>query len=126
MDKTYEVDFANRAVGKVQVSRKGLYYRISCRCRIGSDILCRLYAVCGEKRENLGIVVPVDGGFGLETSIPVKKLGEGDLSFHLVARYEAAGGELVPVYPEEPFAYISRLKKAYLVKQNGKTYIAVK
>ena len=125
LDKTYAVYFANRVVGKVQVIRQGLYYRISCRCRIGPDILCRLYVICNEKRENLGVVVPQDGGFALNTSIPVKKLGEGEWTFLLAPKLEPYGTELIPVYPEEPFAYIARLKKAYLVKQNGKIGIVI-
>ena len=45
--------------------------------------MCRLFVRCGSREENLGIVVPMDGGFGLDTRIPVKRLGEGEMEFRL-------------------------------------------
>ena len=77
MEGTYGVYFGTNLAGKVQVRRQGLYYRFACRCRLTGEVVCRLRVTCGGRRENLGVVVPVDGGFGLETSLPVKCLGEG-------------------------------------------------
>lgn len=120
MEKDYNVIFGNEAVGKVQVIRQGLYYRFFCRCRLSGDVVCRLFVQCGDKRENLGVVVPVDDGFGLETRIPVKRLGEGDMDFRLEPKSEkAADGKFVPIYPEEPFAYIDRLQESFMATQNG-------
>ena len=51
--------------------------------------------------------------------------GEGEWTFLLAPKLEPNGTDLVPVYPEEPFAYIARLKKAYLVKQNRKIGIVI-
>lgn len=126
LENCFAVHFGNKAVGKARVSKQGLYYHISCRCRIGADVVCRLTACCGDRRENLGVVVPVEGGFGLDTKIPVKRLGEGGMSFFLSPKHETEAGQIIPVYPEEPFAYISRLKKAYLLKQNGCQCIVIK
>lgn len=81
MEENYAVYFGNRPVGKVQVTRQGLYYRFLCRCQLTGDVMCRLWVSCGDKRESLGLVVPVDGGFGLNTSLPIKRLGEGGLNF---------------------------------------------
>ena len=126
MENCFAVYFGGQAVGKVRVSKQGLYYHFSCRCRIGTEIVCRLVVSCGEKRENLGIVVPTDGGFGLETKLPVKRLGEGRMEFLLIPKHDVSVGQAVRVYPEEPFAYISRLKGAYLVKQKGQPYIVMR
>ena len=68
----YDVYFGHRQSGRVQVQRQGLYYRFQCRCRLTGDVVCRLYVLCGGRRENLGVVVPMDGGFGLDTRVPVK------------------------------------------------------
>ena len=81
--------------------------------------MCRLRAVCGNNQADLGIVVPTETGFGLDTKIPVKKLGEGSLAFQLVPNHTGAVGNYVPIYPEEPFGYISRLKDLFLERQNG-------
>ena len=122
----YKVFFGNREVGKVQVSCQGLYYRFSCRCELTGDIICRLHVSCGGKRENLGVVVPVENGFGLDTILPVKKLGEGTLEFVLLPKHEAPVGQFVPIYPEEPFSYIARLKESFLEIKNGQLGISVK
>ena len=116
----------SNAVGKVRMARQGLYYAIHCRCRIGGDVMYRLTVCCGDKREDLGVVVPVDGGFGLDTKVPVKRLGEGTVSFVLVPKYTAEEGVLVPIYPEEPFHYLARIKDAYLVKKDGQTCIRIR
>lgn len=122
MEQDYEVSFGGKPVGRVQVSRQGLYYRFCCRCRVSGDVVCRLYAQCGDNKENLGVVVPMGDGFGLDTKIPVKRLGEGTMEFRLVPKSEKnPEGKFVPIYPEEPFSYIERLQDAFLAVQNGQT-----
>ena len=125
MEGNYGVHLGNRPVGKVSVCRQGLYYRFSCRCQLTEGIVCRLRVSCGDRQENLGILVPMDGGFGLETRLPVKRLGEGVPDFTLVPKHESGSVTFVPVYPEEPFAYISRLKKGYLARKDGKLGIVL-
>lgn len=117
MEQSYEVYFGNRQAGKVQVLRQGLYYRFICRCQLSGDVVCRLVASCGDKRESLGVVVPMDGGFGLDTKVPAKHLGEGELKFTLLPKHEITQGMFVPIIPEEPFAYIERLKEGFLVRK---------
>lgn len=128
LEGCYSVYFGKQDAGKVQVLRQGLYYRFVCRCRLTGDVICRLHVTCGSKSENLGIVVPMDGGFGLNTKIPVKRLGEGEMEFRLLPKYEPREEKnetFVPIYPEEPFAYIERLKESYLVKRNGQAGILI-
>lgn len=81
--------------------------------------MCRLIVTCGDKQENLGIVVPMDGGFGLDTSLAAKKLGQGKPEFQLVPKHEISKERFVPIYPEEPFAYIAKLKESFLIRKNG-------
>ena len=120
MEHNYGVYFGNQLAGKVQVIRQGLYYRFVCRCQLTGDVICRLQVICGEKTENLGVVIPVDGGFGLDTKIPVKRLGEGEMRFQLRPKHDVSQGCFVPIYPEEPFAYIERLKEGFLAKRGDK------
>ena len=115
----YDVYFCHQHSGRVQVQRQGLYYRFQCRCRLTGDVVCRLYVSCGGKRENLGVVVPMDGGFGLDTRVPVKRFSAGEPEFSLEPRQEAAGGTYAPIIPEEPFSYIERLKTGFLVRKYG-------
>ena len=119
MTGDYEVFFGNQPVGRVQVLRQGLYYRFVCRCKLTGDVVCRLYVSCGGQQENLGVVVPVGEGFGLDTRQSVKRFREGEPSFSLVPKNELPSGQFVPIAPEEPFAYIERLKTSFLVKKYG-------
>ena len=115
----YEVFFGNQQAGKVQVTRQGLYYRFVCRWKLTGDVVCRLYVSCGGQQENLGVVVPEGEGFGLDTRQSVKRFRAGEPSFSLVPKNEMASGQFVPIIPEEPFAYIERLKTSFLVKKYG-------
>lgn len=123
MEQFYGVYLGEALVGKVQVSRRGLYYHFCCRCRLSGGGIYRLQVACNGRRENLGILVPMGDGFGIDTKLPVKRLGEDDLLFRLVSKNAIGTGNFIPISPEEPFAYIARLKNAYLVKRNGQAGI---
>lgn len=125
MEHEYTVAANGKPVGKVTVLRQGLYYYFSCRCRLSGDVIYRLMVTSGKIRENLGVLVPLDGSFVLDRKLPVKQIGEGELSFFLKAKYDTDEGTFVPISPEEPFAYISRLKKSFLVLQHGEQGIYI-
>lgn len=125
MERNYGVSFGNRTVGKVQVLRQGLYYVFHCRCRIPGEDLCRLTVCCGQNSENLGVLVPMDGGFGLDTKVSVKRLGTDEMSFLIHGKKGPQGGTFVPIYPEEPFAYIEKLKELYLIRKNGQPGVLI-
>ena len=125
MEGTYPVVFGKQPVGKVQVLRQGLYYRFICRCKLSSQIICRLMVSCGSTMESLGIVVPVEDGFGLDTRLPVKRFAQGEASFNLVPKLEHSTGKFYPIYPEEPFAYVAKLKESYLTYREGQAGIVV-
>ena len=103
----------------MQVTRQGLYYRFLCRCHLTGEVVCRLYITCGGQQESLGVVVPEGDGFGLDTRLPVKRFREEEPSFTLIPKHEASSARFVPITPEEPFAYIERLKTSFLVKKYG-------
>lgn len=84
MEGYYPVSYQGKPVGKVQVLRKGLYYSFHCRCRMESDIVCRLIAKWANGWENLGIPVPEGDGLELNRRLPAKRLGEEHLEFMLI------------------------------------------
>lgn len=126
LEGTYGVYFGNQLMGKVQVLRQGLYYRFICRCQLTGDVVCRLSVACGDKQESLGVVVPMDGGFGLDTLLPAKRLGQGKPEFLLLPKHDVPAGKFVPICPEEPFAYIERLKESFLVRKGQQVGIMLK
>ena len=80
----------------------------------------RLECSAGEKKTNLGILVPMDAGFGLDTRFPVSRVGEGELRFVLLPRHDKMKERtFVPVRPEEPFRYMEQLKDAFLETREG-------
>ena len=123
---TFEIKHGSSSIGKVTVERQGLYYRITCRCSLTGDVMHHLVVTSGEKREDLGTLVPFDGAFGLEKRIPMKKLGEGEPEFHLLPKHSSPNGKFFPVYPEEPFSYMARLNNAYLEIRNDQVGITVR
>lgn len=116
----YGVFFGDKSVGKAQVTQQGLYYHVVCRCSLSGEVMYRLEVSCGGKRENLGILVPWENGFGLDTRFPISRVGRGELSFRLLPRHDSLEGRMfVPITPEEPFAYLSRLKDSFLEIREG-------
>lgn len=125
MEQSFPVTVCGKHAGKVWVQRKGLYYLFSCRCNISGNIMYRLMVTCGRMQENLGILIPQEHGFGLEKTLAVRRIGEGDMSFTLVPKHEVSSGTFVPISPEEPFAYISRLKESFLAHREGQVGICI-
>ncbi len=114
----YDVMLRGTKVGQVQVTKEGLYYRFQCRCRLSGDI-CRLVVRWDGEEEKLGILVPDGDGYFLDTRLPAKRLGQGSLRFFVEPNRAVLTGRFVPIYPEEPFSYIEKLKTAYLTRQGG-------
>ena len=125
MQQEYMVLSGGETIGKVFVQRQGLYYRIRCRCSITGTVKYKLIANCGENTVDLGLCIPHSDGFGMDTSIPMKRLGEGELTFRLTPKHNMLEGEFIPVLPEEPFSYIQKLQQAHLAEQDGLIGIVV-
>ena len=122
---TYEIMKGSSSVGQVVVERQGLYYRFFCRCELVDKEIYRLMVSCNGNREKLGTLVPMDGFWGLEKRIPAKRLREGKPEFFLMSKDCISKGKFVPVYPEEPFSYLSRLKDAYLERREGQLGLVI-
>ena len=122
----YDVMLGTQPIGKAQVQQEGLYYKISCRCRLSGEVVYKVEVSSQTQTESLGVLVPESGAFVLSTRIPVKKLGQGELKFRAVPRHMQTGGQFVPISPEEPFAYLSRLENAYMQVRNGQTGIVLR
>jgi len=95
MKEEFSVLYDRTPVGKAEVIRQGLYYRISSRYRLSSGEVCRLIVKWPGGWENIGIPVPEGDGFSLVKKVPVKKIPEADVSFQLIP----AGTD--PVEPEQ-------------------------
>ena len=126
MEGIYQVLFGDKPVGKVQVTKEGLYYRFYCRCRMAGEVVSRLAVCWPDKQENLGILVPVDGGFGLNTRVAAKKCRQEKPEFRVLPHKSELQGKFIPLSPEEPFAYIQRLKDAFFERRYGQPGIVLR
>ena len=122
---TYEIRRGNEIVGTATVAKQGLYYHICCRCRVSGEGMRRIVIICGKTRHDLGICVPMEDGFGVDKKIPCKRFVTGEPEFLLLPKYPGVQGKFVPVYPDEPFAYMTRLKDAYLQVRDGQPGIVI-
>lgn len=118
MEKEYCVLSGDASIGTACVKRCGLYYHIRCRCDLTGSAKYKVVLSCGDKQESLGLCVPVDGRFGLETHVPIKRIGEGEFTFRAVPKHAELQDRFEPVSEHEPFHYIARLGNAYLARRN--------
>ena len=84
MSYEFAVLHEQRSVGKAEVVKEGLYYRVTCRYRLPSGEVCRLIIKWPGGWENAGIPVPEGDGFFLTKMIPAKKLPVPDVTVHLI------------------------------------------
>lgn len=110
MLQNFDVTYDGQTVGRVELEREGLYYRLSCRCRVQDSEIHRLYAG-GVK---LGVLIPDGGELVLETRVAAKRLKEG-CSFSLEEKRET----FIPIHPGEAFGYLGKLRLAKLAFREG-------
>ena len=121
----YEVFLGEKAVGTVEMQKEGLYVHFSCRCRPVHRDMIRLWMICGEKEIDLGLCVPMDGGFGTEKRIPAKLCGPGEPTFCLRHKDDILRGRFIPLSPEEPFQYLHKLETAFLERRGTRLGIVI-
>ena len=130
MAETYEIIFDQECVGRAIVERNGLYLCFCCRCRLPNEGLYRIHVIGDDVREDLGICIPMDDGFGMDKRIPVKRLGEGAFCFELLPKdWELTAAEpklveeqetampvpqFIPVSEDEPFEHLDKLENAHM------------
>lgn len=86
MAETYDITYEGATIGTASKEKQGLYYKFCCRCSLPDDGFYRIQVICGKHQEDLGICVPMEGFFGMDKKLPVKRLGEGELRFKLVSK----------------------------------------
>ncbi len=130
---SYNVILRGKTVGSVQLSKQGLYYHLRCSCTVADQNIYRLLGSCEGDQIRFGVLVPEGNRLALETKIPSKKLSGEALEFWLesAAIHGQASAKreyhskFIPIYPDEPFEYLSRLKKSYMEIRNGKPGITI-
>ena len=114
LESTYPIYYQGQIAGTAELAKEGLYWRISCRCQL--PIMGKHTVKIQQEVSliNLGLCVPYENGFGLNTWISAKKIGQGSIRF-LLCKEEK--GQFIPL--TIPFAYIKLITKGTLRFENG-------
>lgn len=121
----YEVTFQKNVIGTAEVTKEGLYYRIVCTCSPVLDGIYKLQILGKFGCENLGTCVLQNGKYIVETRIPIKRVGEGGLTFRLVQKIPETG-KFYPISHTEPFPELMNLKNAVFAKRNGALGVVIR
>ena len=108
-----------KKIGKAEIAKEGLYYHFRCFCKLTGEVIYRLIVSCGEKTENLGILVPAGEVFYLEKRLPVSRFSEGNPVIKAVPGRPQKERLFAPVYPDEPFQYLTKLDMSRMESRNG-------
>ncbi len=121
----YDILQGGQAVGRAEVTRQGLYYRICCRCSLTGAVICKVAAIWKDQKTDLGILAPEGSHFSLTARLPVKRAGEGQPEFRVLPKHEPMQENFIPIRAEEPFGYLSRLENAYLAADRGQVGVII-
>lgn len=116
----YPIVLEQDCVGKAEVVQKGLFYWIRC-CYCDDPADVRIH-VAGEKDIDLGCAVPAGDAAYLEAILSVKLLGSGNLHFYAAPK----AAEFILVSCDAPFAYLTQLKDASLLKRGSQFGVVFK
>ena len=121
MEGIYDIFQGTEKIGKAEVRKEGLYYRVRCCCNLTGAVIYRLTVTSGSQTENLGIPVPDGDAFYLQTRLPVSRFVNAEPEFRAVPKHTPVQeqGKWLPVSPEEPFDYIHRLENAVMEQRDG-------
>ena len=125
MESFYSVTKNGTPCGKVSVSRQGLYFRFCCRCILDNADIYRLWLTNSNFQISLGILVPSEEAFVLTTKLPAKQLPGEEWIFYVETNAPVSIDRFIPIRPEEPFAYIARLKESFLAYRDDQQGIYI-
>ena len=117
----YQLYLDNKQVGTAMVIKEGLYYRFSCVCNLPMDCIYKVMVSDGSSVVKLGVFIPENDKFRLNSRIPIKKLLGDDLYFII----EKNNVIISKVGNNVEFAHLDRLENARLKTTDGQKYILI-
>ena len=120
MIEYFDVAMNNITVGQAKVMREGLYYHIVCQCKFSRPDFYKILININDQHIDLGLCVPENSGFVINTRIPCHKIEQGRWRF--VAQSRATTGHLA-VLDNMPLPDFALLPYAKLVEINNTKYM---
>ena len=87
--------------------------------------MVKLQIKTGETYHHIGVLIPIDGKFGLDMKIPVKRLGDRIGQFEISSGKKDASVRFIPVVPHEPFCYLRMLNVAKLERRGDQIGVVI-
>ncbi len=115
----YDVTCGENVVGRVNVTKEGLYTRFQCICNLPDDGVYRALMICGNQKTDLGICVPNQSQFAVNKRLQSKCIPDGEMAFVIVPASQTDSRRFIPVSSGMPFDCISALAHARLCNRNG-------
>lgn len=124
MEYNYSVDFDNRQIGTVSLQKKGLYYVLSCKCKLTGKKVYRLHMQCGDRISKIGIPAPEGDAFTLRVNIPVGCIPDNSVRFFVLPAEESTDKQWIPIIEDSPFPHIDSLEHAVFAQYNGRPCVS--
>lgn len=110
----FDLIYSNDICGAVSVTKEGLYYKIQCRCDLPTKGIYHMIIQSDENKIDLGICVPKDGRFGIDTRIPTRNINTDSVRFVLIEKESDSEKSKFLLESSMPFPYLEQLETAYL------------
>ena len=112
----YEIKQGNKPVGTMDVSREGLYYHFRGKCNFVQKQIFRVRMVCAGSEENLGVLLPCNGIFLLDTKRPVKQFSDATPPFVVTSSTVA---NWISLNENTPFPMLVALENGVFQRRDG-------
>ena len=109
---------AGQSVGKVQLTRIGLFYELKCTCVLHDAGMWNLIMTGENGSVHLGLLIPENDGMQLQKRMPVKKMEIDKPIFSLSPR-EGGNKTVIPIRSDLPFEYLHKLPDSSMVMVDG-------
>lgn len=104
--------------GSVCITKEGLYTRFLCQCRLPDNHIYRLSLSCNGQKTDLGICVPQGEYYTVNKIVKSRQIGDGEMCFQIIPTTEKTKDSFIPLLPNQPFDYISKIENMILCVDN--------
>lgn len=123
MQVTKRILMDGQTVGTASITRKGLYLHILCRCNFPDKKIRRIRMCVENEVFDLGVCVPEENWFVIHKAIPLKRIGQGEISFHVFRINDSTFFSFAAL---DQFNAICKLQNTCLSVKNGEAGIMIK
>jgi hypothetical protein len=107
MLKDYPVTYLGATVGKIEITKEGLYYRYKGEFQLTESHFYRVYALTPSGEMNLGVCCPAEGKWTISGTIAINKLNTDCLHFEICTSEKK--DTFIPINENQPIPFLEHL-----------------